>query len=53
MNLGTIKINTAFGDIASFCWSKLEIALRVVVLPAPLAPKMATTLPFGTSRETP
>jgi hypothetical protein len=34
-------------------WSKLEIALRVVVLPAPLAPKMATTLPFGTSRETP
>ncbi|MNL62528.1 hypothetical protein D3C87_1865570 [compost metagenome] len=33
--------------------SRLEMALSVVVLPAPLAPSSATILPSGTSSETP
>src|SRR5437870_5193208 len=34
-------------------WSRLEIALSVVDLPAPLAPRRATTPPAGTSSDTP
>ena len=33
--------------------SRFEIALRVVVLPAPFAPSSATMPPFGTPSDTP
>ena len=33
--------------------SRLEIAFKVVVLPAPLAPSSATIPPFGTLSDTP
>src|SRR6201999_1065511 len=34
-------------------WSRLEIALSVVVLPEPLAPRSATMPPFCTDNDTP
>jgi hypothetical protein len=34
-------------------FNRPEIALRVVVLPAPFVPRRATIFPFGTSSETP
>jgi hypothetical protein len=34
-------------------WMRFEIAFRVVVLPAPLAPRIATIPPRGTASETP
>ena len=47
------ELNAAVGYSTVFVIEKAEIALRVVLLPAPFAPRRAT-IPFsGTSKETP
>jgi len=48
-----VELDRALGDLAPLGVSRLEIALSVVDLPAPLAPRRATRPPAGTSSDTP